>query len=60
MDNMNDSIIVSFATEQDRVKGIGTLMRSEYKFDGLDKNKFRVCEEQIKLFDNKNIKYSKQ
>jgi hypothetical protein len=55
----SDSIIVSFNTESDRVKGIGTLFKSQYKFEGLEKNKFRVCEEQIKLFENKNIKYSK-
>ncbi len=55
---MNDSIIVSFDSESDRVKGVGTLFKSPYKFEGLEKNKFRVCQEQIEMFEDKNIKYS--
>lgn len=56
-DTIPDSI-VSFASESDRVEGIGTLFKSEYQYEGLDKNKFRICQAQMKLLDNKNIKYS--
>jgi hypothetical protein len=59
MDTMKDSIIVSFDSGPDRVKGVGTLFKFPYKFEGLEKNKFRVCQEQIKTFEDKNIKYSK-
>jgi hypothetical protein len=50
--------IVSFNSEPDRVKGIGALFRSEYQYEGLEKNKFRICQAQKQLLDSKNIKYS--
>jgi hypothetical protein len=49
--------VVSFNSEPDRVEGIGTLFKSDFQYEGLDKNKFRVCQEQMKLLDSKNIKY---
>jgi hypothetical protein len=51
---------ISFSTEQDRVKGVGTLFKSSYGHTALDKNKFSVSKEVInsKLLENKNIKYT--
>jgi hypothetical protein len=53
-------MMISFSTEQDRVKGIGTLFKSPYGHTTLGKNKFSVGKEVInsKIFENKNIKYT--
>ena len=48
---------ISFLTEKDRINGIGTLFHSELVWSGIEKNKFIVKKEHLKLLDDKNIKY---
>ena len=52
-------IIIRFNTEQDRVRGVATLMRSFEWFKALGKNQFLVKMKELELFESKNIKYSK-
>jgi D-alanine-D-alanine ligase-like ATP-grasp enzyme len=51
-------VTISFATEKDRIKGVATLIRSPYAFKGIDKNKFIMEKEHLKIFENTDIKYS--
>jgi hypothetical protein len=51
------SVTISFATEKDRVKGVATLIRSPYAFKGIDKNKFIIEKEHLKMFENNGIRY---
>jgi hypothetical protein len=51
-------VIISFATEKDRVKGVATLIRSPHAFKGIDKNKFIIEKEHLKIFKNTDIKYN--
>ncbi|MGH9983412.1 MAG: hypothetical protein ACRD8W_05580 [Nitrososphaeraceae archaeon] len=50
---------ISFPTEKDRIHGIGTLFHSKLVWNGIEKNKFIVKREHLKLLDDKNIKYYK-
>ena len=51
-------VTISFATEKDRVKGLATLIRSPYAFKGIDKNKFIIEEEHLKIFKDTDIEYN--
>jgi D-alanine-D-alanine ligase-like ATP-grasp enzyme len=51
-------VTISFATEKDRVKGVATLIRSPYAFKGIDKNKFIIEKEHLKIFKNTDIEYN--
>ena len=48
---------ISFATEKDRVKGVATLIRSPYRFYGINKNEFNIKKEYLKIFETTDIKY---
>ena len=52
------AVTISFATEKDRIKGVATLIRSPYAFKGIDKNKFIIEKEHLKIFENTGIKYN--
>ena len=52
-----NTIYIRFQGEGNREKGIGILFRSEYSYDGLDKNLFRVSESTLKLLDNADVGY---
>ena len=52
------AVTISFATEKDRIKGVATLIRSPYEFKGIDKNKFIIEKEHLKIFKNTDIKYN--
>jgi hypothetical protein len=49
--------LISFETEDDRVKGIYALIRSKTRFSGIEKNKFYLTDAQLKILKDKNIKY---
>lgn len=49
--------VVSFKTEQDRVKGLYALINSNSGFNGIEKNKFVITEEQCKMLESKKIRY---
>ena len=51
-------VTISFPTEKDRIKGVATLIRSPYAFKGIDKNKFIIEKEHLKIFENTGIKYN--
>ena len=51
-------VIISFSTEKDRIKGVAALIRSPYAFKGIDKNKFVIEKEHLKIFENTGIKYN--
>lgn len=51
-------VTISFDTEKDRIKGVATLIRSPYPFNGINKNEFVIDKEYLKIFENTNIKYS--
>ena len=53
------TLTISFATEHDRVKGFAELIRSNVKFDGIGKNEFKIQDVHIKIFKEKNIKFTK-
>ncbi|HEX7179382.1 MAG TPA: hypothetical protein VF220_06615 [Nitrososphaeraceae archaeon] len=61
--NLSDSVsttvsrLISFDSEDDRVEGIYALIESKIRFNGIEKNKFYVTDEQLKLLKSKNIKY---
>lgn len=44
-----EKIIISFKTEQDRIRGIAALIRSNYPFIGLERNKFIVEPEALEM-----------
>ena len=52
-------IMITFDSDNDRVKGIGTLFKSPYSHTALGKNRYSVDVDVIesKLFENKNIRY---
>jgi D-alanine-D-alanine ligase-like ATP-grasp enzyme len=52
------AVTISFATEKDRVNGVATLIRSPYAFKGIDKNKFILEKEHLKIFKDTDIKYN--
>lgn len=45
-------IEISFKTEKDRIKGIATLLRSEYAFKGLDKNRFLIESQALEIIQD--------
>jgi hypothetical protein len=49
--------VVSFKTEQDRVKGLYALINSNSGFNGIEKNKFVITEDQCKMLETKKIQY---
>ena len=55
----SNAITITFPTEADRTRGIGTLFRSKLVWNGIEKNKFIVKKQHLKLLDDKNIKYNK-
>jgi hypothetical protein len=57
-DEEDNFIIISFNTEQDRIKGIGSLFRSNFRFDGKGKNRFLVSKEHCKMLNEKDINYN--
>ncbi len=52
-------IMITFDSDNDRVKGIGTLFKSPYSHTALGKNRYSVDVDVIesKIFENKNIRY---
>lgn len=51
-------VTISFASEKDRIKGVATLIRSPYPFNGINKNEFIIEKEYLKIFENTEIKYN--
>ena len=51
-------VTISFATEKDRIKYVATLIRSPYELKGIDKNKFIIEKDHLKMFENTDIKYN--
>jgi uncharacterized Zn finger protein len=58
-DRVSDTVthVVSFKTEQDRVKGLYALINSNSGFNGIEKNKFVITEDQRKMLETKKIQY---
>jgi hypothetical protein len=53
------TVTIRFDSEQDRIKGVATIMRSSEWFKALGKNQFVIKTKELGLFEDKNIKYSK-
>jgi hypothetical protein len=51
-------VTISFATENDRIKGVAALIRSPYPFYGINKNEFNIKKEYLKIFENTDINYN--
>ena len=54
-----DLVTVSFDTEEDRIKGVGMIIRSSEWFKANGKNQYVIRKNELDLFKNNNISYSK-
>jgi len=49
--------VISFNTEEDRIKGFGILARSRARFHGVGRNKFVIQKEQYNLLKNSHVSF---
>jgi hypothetical protein len=54
-----DIVSITFPTDNDRTRGIGTLWRSKLLWNGIGDNTFLVRKEHLRMLKDRHIKYAK-